>query len=138
MDAIVWLILMLLSAWLAYAAISGEGRARAWQPMTSVGLFLAVFGGIAFGLLMVWDRFFRPKLVDDFASANTLLFIGLLIAAALVVLVLDLLGTIDIMSKVQGATAGRADSIRRPPAGPAGPGPSAGPPAAPPSKPSGD
>jgi cytochrome bd-type quinol oxidase subunit 2 len=138
MDAIVWLVLMLVSAWLAYMAVSGERHLRAWQPVTAVGLFLALFGGIAFGLNTVWDRFFRPKLVDDFASPNTLLFVGLIIVAALVVLVLDLLGTIDVMSKVQGAATSRADTIRRPPAGPAGPGPTAGPPPAPPSKPSGD
>jgi hypothetical protein len=120
MDAIVWLVLMLVSAWLAYTVVAGERRGGTWSGAAGVGLFMAVFGGVLFGLLAVWERLLRPKLVDDFASENTLLFVGLLVVAVLVVLVLDLLGTIDVMSKVQGAT-NRPDTARRPPPGPAGP-----------------
>jgi hypothetical protein len=76
---------------------------------------MAVFGGTLFGLFTVWNTFFRPKLVDQFASENTLLFVGLIVAAAMVVAVLDLLGTIDVMSKIQGGTS-------RPAAPPPGPG----------------
>jgi hypothetical protein len=113
MDAIVWLVILLASALLAYMVTAGERGARAWQPLTGVGVFLALFGTISFGLLTVWDRLFAPKLVDEFPGENTLLFIGLLVVGALVVLVLDLLGTIDVMSKVTA-------SMNRPNIGPGG------------------
>ena len=94
----------LASAVLAYMVTAGERGTRAWQPITSVGIFLALFGTISGGLLTVWSRLLSPKLVDEFPSENTLLFVGLLVVAALVVLVLDLLGTIDVMSKVIAST----------------------------------
>jgi hypothetical protein len=72
-------------------------------------VFLALFGAISFGLLGVWSHL-APKLVDQFASDNSLFFVGLIVTAALVVLVLDLLGTINVMSRVQ-------DSINRPSTG---------------------
>lgn len=118
MDAIVWLVLALVSIWLAYTVASGERRGRSWAPVTSVGVFMAIFGGTFYGLFTVWNTFFRPKLVDDFASENTLLFVGLLVVAALVAMILDLLGTIDIMSKIQGGTgrpAGPTTPPRQPP-----------------------
>jgi hypothetical protein len=124
MDAIVWLVLALVSIWLAYTVVSSERRGRAWAPVTSVGVFMAIFGGTFYGLFTVWNMFFRPKLVDDFASENTLLFVGLLIVAALVAMVLDLLGTIDIMSKVQGST-NRPSGPTAPPSGPPAAGPGA-------------
>jgi hypothetical protein len=99
-DAIVWLVIMLASALLAYMVTAGERRARSWQPMTSIGIFLALYGTISIGLLSLWNNLLSPKLVDEFPSENTLLFVGLIVVAALVVLVLDLLGTIDVMSKV--------------------------------------
>lgn len=107
MDAIVWLVILLVSAVLAYMVTAGERGARAWQPMTSIGIFLALFGMISSGLLIVWSSLLRPKLVDEFPSENTLLFVGLIVIAALVVLALDLLGTIDVMSKM-------TSSINRP------------------------
>lgn len=118
MDAIVWLVLALVSIWLAYTVVAGERRGRAWAPMTSVGVFMAVFGGTLFGVMTVWNNFFRPKLVDDRASENTLLFVGLIIVAAMVAMILDLLGTIDIMSKVQGGTNRPAGPAAPPPTGP--------------------
>lgn len=124
MDAIVWLVLALVSIWLAYTVVTGERRGRAWAPATSVGVFLAIFGGTFYGLFTVWNTFFRPKLVDDFASENTLLFVGLLVVAALVAMILDLLGTVDIMSKVQGNT-GRQNTTQSPPSGPPPSGPGA-------------
>jgi len=107
-DAIVWLVILLASAMLAYMVTAGERGTRAWQPMTSINIFLALFGTISGGLLAVWNNLFRPKLVDEFPSENTLLFVGLVVVAALVVLVLDLLGTVDVMSKVT-ASANRAN-----------------------------
>jgi len=104
MDAIVWLVLALGSIYLAYSVVAGERRGRAWAPTTSVGVFMAVFGGSFYGLMTIWEAFFRRKLVDDFASENTLLFVGLLVVAAMVVMILDLLGTVDLMSKIQGGT----------------------------------
>ncbi|HUG15105.1 MAG TPA: hypothetical protein VMM78_08800 [Thermomicrobiales bacterium] len=124
MDAIVWLVLALVSIWLAYTVVTGERRGRTWASTTSVGVFMAVFGGTLYGLFTVWEAFFRRKLVDDFASENTLLFVGLLVVAALVVMILDLLGTIDIMSKIQGGT-GRPAGPTAPPSGPPPPGPGA-------------
>lgn len=103
MDAIVWLVILLASALLAYMVTAGERGARAWQPMTSIGVFLALFGTISIGLMTVWNTLLRPKLVDDFPSENTLLFMGLIVVAALVVLILDLLGTIDVMGRVTSA-----------------------------------
>jgi hypothetical protein len=97
---------MLASAWLAYSVVASERLGRSWASVTTVGVFLALFGGISFGLLSVWASL-APKLVDQIASDNTRLFIGLIVTAALVVLVLDLLGTISVMSRVQ-------DSINRP------------------------
>lgn len=110
MDAIVWLVILLASAILAYMVAAGERGARSWRPLTSVGIFLAIFGTISLGLLNIWSTLLRPKLVDvgDYPGENTLLFIGLIIVAALVVLILDLLGTIDVMSKMT-ATIDRAN-----------------------------
>ena len=117
MDAIIRLVLMLVSAWLAYAAVASERRPRAWSGTASIGVFLAVFGAASLGLTNLWDSFLRPKLVNDFPSEGTLLFIGLLTVAWLVVLALDLLGVIDIMSKAR-ASMERANTSR--PAAPGG------------------
>jgi hypothetical protein len=97
-DAIIWLVLLLLSAWLAYEVTASERRSRAWGGAAAVGVFLLAFGAISVGLLTVWNNLLRPKLVDDFPSENTLLFVGLIVVAALVVLILDLLGTINVIS----------------------------------------
>lgn len=132
-----WLIIMLVSAWLAYTAVDGERRARSWGGATSVGWYLAAFGAISVGLLGVYERFLRPKLVDDFPSENTLLIVGLIVIAALVVMILDLLGMVDIMGQINQATnrGPRPPAPPRPfsgtggpgaPGGPAGPGPGQG------------
>jgi hypothetical protein len=101
MDAIVWLIIMVLSAWLAYEVVAGERRARMWGGARAIGAYLAIFGAASVGLLNIWTGLLRPKLVDDFSSENTLLFVGLVTLAVLVVGALDLLGMIDVMSKMR-------------------------------------
>jgi len=118
-EAIMLLIIGLASAWLAYSVVAGERRGRSWGAVSAVGLYLAVFGAVAIGLNWVYD-FLRPKLVDDFPSENTMLFVGLVVIAALVVFALDLLGTIDIMSQIQ-KSVNKADSGRPSTGGPAGP-----------------
>lgn len=102
MYAVIWLVLMLASAWLSYTIVAGERRNRSWASVTSVGVFLALFGGIAYGLQSVWAAL-ASKLVDQYASENTQLFVGLIVTAALVVMVLDLLGIVNVMSRVQEA-----------------------------------
>lgn len=100
MDTIVQLILMIVSAWLAYMITSAERRGHAWGGMASVGIFLALFGGLSFGLLQVWS-WISPKLTDSFPSENDLLFAGLIITLVVIVLALDLWGRIDIMGKMR-------------------------------------
>jgi hypothetical protein len=119
-DAIFWLVIGLASAWLAYAVVAGERRGHTWAAATVIGIYLAVFGGVFFGLGQLWGLFLRDKLVDEFPSENTMLFIGLVIIAGLVVLALDLLGIIDIMGKLR-ESMDRADVGRGTP-GSTGPG----------------
>jgi hypothetical protein len=118
MDTIVQVILMIVSAWLAYAVVSAEWRARTRVPTTLIGLYLAVFGGISFGLLSVWN-WLSPKLTDTFPSESDLLVGGIVVVAALVVFALDLLGTIDLMGQLQ-QSINRANSGRPNPGGPSG------------------
>ncbi len=101
MDAIMWLVLFLASAWLAYTVVAAERRNRAWAGVTSVGVFLALFGTISYGLLAIWNNLLRPKLVDSLPGENTLLFVGILVVGGLVFFILELLGTIDVMSRIQ-------------------------------------
>ncbi|MDQ3547544.1 MAG: hypothetical protein M3439_01890 [Chloroflexota bacterium] len=119
MDAIMWLIIGLVSAWLAYSVVAGERRGRAMAGMGAVGAFLAVFGAVMLGLGQVYSLFLRDKLVDDISSENTMLFVGLVVIAALVVLALDLLGTIDIMGQIQ-KSMNKTDTGRPNPGGPSG------------------
>jgi hypothetical protein len=114
-DAIMWLIIGLVSAWLAYSVTASERRGRSWGPVTAVGVYLALFGAAASGLNWVYGLM-RPKLVDSFPSENSLLFIGLVVLVGLVVLALDLLGTIDIMGQIQKSI----NSGRPNPGGPSG------------------
>lgn len=120
MDAIMWLIIGLVSAWLAYSLVAGERRGRSWGGVSAVSALLAVFGAVILGLGQVYSLFLRGKLVDDISSENTMLFVGLVIILALVVFALDLLGTIDIMSQIQ-KSVNKADTGRPNPGGPAGP-----------------
>jgi hypothetical protein len=115
-DTIVQVVLMVASAWLAYTIVSAERRTRVWNPVTSVGIYLALFGVVSYGLLTIWS-WMSPKLTDTFPSENDYLFAGILILAAVVVFALDLLGKIDMMGKMR-------DSMNR--ANP-GPGTGAGP-----------
>lgn len=115
MDAIMWLIIGLVSAWLAYSVTASERRSRAWGPVTIVGVYLVLFGAATSGLNWVYGLM-RPKLIDDIPSENALLFIGLVVLAGLVVFALDLIGTIDIMSQIQKSI----NSSRPNPGGPSG------------------
>jgi hypothetical protein len=99
-DAILWLIIGLASTWMAYSVVAGERRSRSWGGASSIGVYLALFGAVSTGLAWVYG-FLRPKLIDDIPSDNTMMFVGLVVIAAMVVLALDLLGTIDIMSQIQ-------------------------------------
>jgi hypothetical protein len=119
-DAIMWLIIGLVSAWLAYSVVTGESRGRNWAGSSAVGALLAVFGAVILGLGQVYSLFFRGKLVDDISSENTMLFVGLVIVLALIALALDLLGTIDIMGQIQ-KSMNKPDTGRPNPGGPAGP-----------------
>jgi len=119
MDAIMWLIIGLVSAWLAYSVVAGERRGRAMAGTGAVGAFLAVFGAVILGLGQVYGLFLRGKLVDDISSENTMLFVGLVVIAALVVLALDLVGTIDIMGQIQ-KNMNKPDAGRPNPGGPSG------------------
>lgn len=100
MRIIVELVLLIASAWLAYMIASAERRGRAWGGMASVGVFLALFGGLSYGLLQLWG-WLSPKLTDSFPSENDNLFVGLIITLVLVILALDLWGRIDIMGKMR-------------------------------------
>lgn len=115
MDAIIWLIIGLVSVWLAYSVVAVERRRHGWGGVTAVGVYIAVFGAAAAGLDWVYGLM-RPKLVDDLPSENALLFVGLVVLAGLIVLALDLFGTIDIMSQVQKSM----HSGRPNPGGPSG------------------
>jgi len=101
MDAIMWLIIGLASAWLAYSVAASERSSRGWRGSSAIGALLAIFGAVMFGLGTLYDQFFRAKLVDDISSENTMMFVGVVIIAGLVALALDLLGTIDIMGQIQ-------------------------------------
>jgi hypothetical protein len=122
MDTILKVIVLLASAWLAYIVARGERSGRALSPSAIVGVFLMLFGGIAFGLLRV-ESFFAPKLIDfknarfvsdgltamiTDASDTDLLVGGLIVLAGLVVLSLDLLGKVDVMSKLDSAIGNAA------------------------------
>ncbi len=67
MDTIVQVVLMVASAWLAYAIASSERRSRMWNPLTSLGIYLALFGVVSYGLLTVWS-WLSPKLTDTSPS----------------------------------------------------------------------
>jgi MFS family permease len=99
-ETIVELILLIVSAWLAYSITVVERRGHTWGGMASVGFYLALFGGLSFGLLAVWG-WISPKLTDSIPSENDELFAGLIITAVVVVLALDLWGKIDIMGKMR-------------------------------------
>ncbi len=118
MDAIMWLLIGLASTWMAYSVVTAERRSRGWGGASAVGLYLALFGAVSTGLAWVYG-FLRPKLIDDFPSENTMLFVGLVVIAGLVVMALDLLGTIDIMSQIQ-KSVNKADTGRPNPGGPSG------------------
>lgn len=100
MDTIVQLVVMIVSAWLAYTITVAERRGQPWGGMASVGVFLALFGGLSFGLLAIWG-WISPKLTDAIPSENDDLFAGLIATAVLIVLALDLCGKIDIMGKMR-------------------------------------
>lgn len=117
-DAIMWLVIGLASAWMAYSVVVAERRNRRWVGASAIGVYLAVFGAVSAGLAWVYG-FLRPKLIDDFPSENTMLFVGLVVISVLVVLALDLLGTIDIMSQIQKSLS-KADPGRPSPGGPSG------------------
>jgi hypothetical protein len=99
-DTIVQVVLMVASAWLAFTIVSAERRSRMWAPITSLGIYLALFGVVSSGLLTVWG-WMSPKLTDTAPSENDYLFAGILILAAVVVFALDLLGKVDLMGKMR-------------------------------------
>lgn len=107
MDTIFKVILWILAAIFAYAAVAAERRMRKWSPLTTIGVFLALFGGATFGLLQI-QSYYSRKLTDfdSFASENDLLAGGLVVLVAVIVLALDLLGKIDIMGQIQRAVGG--------------------------------
>ena len=122
MDTILKVIVLLASAWFAYIVARGERGARSLSSSAVVGVFLTLFGSIAFGLLRV-ESYFSPKLIDvknahfissgysatlSDASEGNLLIAGLIVLAALVVLALDLLGKVDVMSKLDAAIGNTA------------------------------
>jgi hypothetical protein len=122
MDTILKVIVLLASAWLAYVVARGERGVRTVSPAAIVGIFLTLFGSIAFGLLRV-ESYFTPKIIDvnnlqvygntiqalvTDSGEGSLLIAGLLVLAALVVLSLDLLGKVDVMSKLDAAIANTA------------------------------
>lgn len=115
MDAILWLVIGLVSTWMAYSVVAAERTGRNWGSASAVGVYLALFGTVSAGLGWIYG-FLRPKLIDDIPSENTMLFVGLVIIAVLVVLALDLLGTIDIMAQIQKSV----NSGRPNPGGPSG------------------
>jgi hypothetical protein len=115
-DAIMWLIIGLASAWLAYSVTSSERGSRGWGSVTVIGVLLAVFGGVMIGLGQIYNVYLRAKLVDELSSENSMLFVGIVVIAGLVVLALDLLGTIDIMGQIQKSV----NSGRPNPGGPSG------------------
>lgn len=123
MDTILKVIVLIVSAWFAYVIMRAERGGRAWAPSSLVAAFLMLFGGVAFGLLRI-ESYFAPKLIDaenlrfigDTGSAtltsasDTDLFVGgVIVIAVVVVLALDLLGKIDVMSKVNEAIANAAN-----------------------------
>lgn len=120
MDTIFKVILLVLAAVFAYAAVAAERPARKWSPVTTIGVYLALFGAVAFGFLRV-QSYYSPKLtdIDSFPSDTDLLIGGLVALVAVIVLALDLLGTIDLMGQLQRAISGGSGS-------PAGRGPGSG------------
>jgi hypothetical protein len=117
-DTIIQVILLIICAWLAYAAVSNERRTRALMATSALGWYLAAFGGISFGVLYIWNNWLSPKLTDTFPSESDLLIGGIVVLAALVVFALDLLGKIDIVGQLQ-QSINKASTGR--PAGPTGP-----------------
>jgi hypothetical protein len=114
-DAIIQLVLLLISVWVAYS-VAVAAKSHLWTGTASLGIYLAAFGAASYGLLNLWE-YFRPKLVDDLPGEGTLLFVGLVTLAALVVMALDLMGMVDIMGKVR-QSVNRPDMGR--PAAPSG------------------
>jgi drug/metabolite transporter (DMT)-like permease len=100
-DAIMWLIIGLASAWLAYSVAVNERSSRALQGSAAIGVLLAIFGAVMIGLGQLYSVYLRSKLVDDISSENTMMFVGIVVIAGLVALALDLIGTIDIMGQIQ-------------------------------------
>jgi len=115
-DAIMWLIIGLASAWLAYSVTSSERRSRGWGGATTIGVLLTVFGGVMIGLGQIYNVYLRDKFVDRLSSENAMLFVGIIVIAGLVVSALDLLGMIDIMGQIQKSV----NSGRPNPGGPSG------------------
>ena len=101
MDAIMWLIIGLASAWLAYSVAANERSSRALRGSAAIGVLLAIFGAVMIGLGQLYSVYLRSKLVDDISSENTMMFVGVVVIAGLVALALDLIGTIDIMGQIQ-------------------------------------
>jgi hypothetical protein len=99
-DTIIRMLIMIVSALIAYAMVGSERRSRALPAASSLGLYFAVFGGVLFGLLHIWD-WLSPKLTDTVPTKNNLLVAGIITLAVVVVLALDLIGRIDIMSPMR-------------------------------------
>jgi hypothetical protein len=97
---------------LAYTIVVSERRGRTWSPVTTIGIFLALFGLIRLALDGTWS-WLSPKLTDTIPSETDLLLGGLVILAVLVVLALDLLGKVDVMTKVRQGVD-RVDPSRGP------------------------
>jgi purine-cytosine permease-like protein len=115
-DAIMWLIIGLASAWLAYSVAVSERSSRALSGSAAIGVLLAIFGAVMIGLGQLYSVYLRSKLIDDISSDNTMMFVGVIVIAGLVALALDLLGTIDIMGQIQKSM----NSGRPNPGGPSG------------------
>jgi hypothetical protein len=115
-DAIMWLIIGLASAWLAYSVAANERSSRALRGSAAIGVLLAIFGAVMIGLGQLYSVYLRSKLVDEISSENTMMFVGVIVIAGLVALALDLLGTIDIMGQIQKSM----NSGRPNPGGPSG------------------
>jgi hypothetical protein len=104
-DTILKVILGIAAAWFAYAATAGLRRTRVWTPVTTIGVYLTLFGGTTYALISV-EGYYTAKLMNDSPSETTLLIAGLIIIAFVVLFALDLLGKVDVMGQIQRAIAG--------------------------------